>query len=1228
MKPIKISIRGFNSFLDEQSIDFEELGKMGIFGIFGPTGSGKSSILDALTFALYGRIARDNAREQYININTDTARIIFEFSIDAGSKEIYKAIREIKKDKDGKVSTKQLKLLRVFPQEEIIAEKEGEFKAAINNIIGLEYQDFIKTVVLPQGGFNDFLKMEGRDRRVILERLFNLEEYGDALEKKIKLRLDYYESENTKLTGGLALYKEYTEEAFAELDKELNKCFEELREIELKKENSELKLNLNWSSYEKQLRIAKLKSELEDQYSLEADIDSCRKRLELNSIAERILPFIADYESSINKENETQAELEKIKQSYEQIQQQTDSAKKRYIKYENEFNERGSLLFERKIILNALISDWEDYAEKTDKFSEFKKIYDKLNRDYNLCLKDYDTKSSEISELNTKISNLKEKLKADTVDAAFRNRLIKVCELYTTLSQLEKNFKSLDDSDNADREKIKKLEAEINIKREKLNSAEGKIKELEKLKAALNNHPLSLPMSASSLIQDYEELYNKIEKRENLKNNLESINTELEALNQECKKTGSELKASNEKLSKLNIERETYIKNLEIFNISKNLKPQDVCPICGNVIQNITHKTNSKDFNNFNNKINRLESEIKNTEKNIQGLLQAKAEIEAKLAVINERKEKNLEEISLLDIVGIPDSLIIKIKQISDVSEDEHSENYIKAAESLLEKAKIISSDKIDDTTDMEIKNIKDFILNDIIRIKKLSEGIIKELSGCNEKSKELNEEKNRFLTELAAADAGLSAYESNIEKNIPAKQSLLGNINTIKEEINIKYNDCKSNPKAELERLSNLEKINAEISLEIESDEQKLEELNSAANTNCLKLNELNLEKKEYETKLTEYEKDLISLKSKLSDINGELENPAEELKAVIKEASELEANLKTSRQAFDRFKEEAFEIEKSVAVLEKNLKYIKEAAAAKKAEVLNKFKQYSTEDRGLSSDIAGIISEINRNILKDSLKSELEVKVKKYDEAVKQLSMALEELQSNLGESYLSEEEYKASELENKKINEAYKKINEKAITLRERHAEFIKRLNESEELNKKSEVIAGKIALVKELKAAVGARKFVEFMALKQLDYIAASASERLFEISSGAYGLETSEDGSFKIRDYKNGGKLRNVKTLSGGESFVVSLSLALALSAHIQLKSSAPLELFFLDEGFGTLDEDLLEVVMDSLERVHNERLKVGLISHVEYLKQRVPVKLIVKPALLGGGGSKVSLEYS
>ena len=94
-----------------------------------------------------------------------------------------------------------------------------------------------------------------------------------------------------------------------------------------------------------------------------------------------------------------------------------------------------------------------------------------------------------------------------------------------------------------------------------------------------------------------------------------------------------------------------------------------------------------------------------------------------------------------------------------------------------------------------------------------------------------------------------------------------------------------------------------------------------------------------------------------------------------------------------------------------------------------------------------------------------------------------------------------------------------------------------------------------------------------------------------ITHGNYGLEVDENGRFIIRDYKNGGARRDATTLSGGETFLASLALALALSAQIQLKGTAPLELFFLDEGFGTLDDELLEVVMSSLERIHNEKLE-------------------------------------
>ena len=85
---------------------------------------------------------------------------------------------------------------------------------------------------------------------------------------------------------------------------------------------------------------------------------------------------------------------------------------------------------------------------------------------------------------------------------------------------------------------------------------------------------------------------------------------------------------------------------------------------------------------------------------------------------------------------------------------------------------------------------------------------------------------------------------------------------------------------------------------------------------------------------------------------------------------------------------------------------------------------------------------------------------------------------------------------------------------------------------------------------------------------------------------------------------------------------------MALSSQVQLKGSAPLEFFFLDEGFGTLDTELLDIVMNSLEKLHSSRLSVGIISHVEELKNRVPVKLVVTPAKQGEGGSKVKLEYS
>ena len=154
-----------------------------------------------------------------------------------------------------------------------------------------------------------------------------------------------------------------------------------------------------------------------------------------------------------------------------------------------------------------------------------------------------------------------------------------------------------------------------------------------------------------------------------------------------------------------------------------------------------------------------------------------------------------------------------------------------------------------------------------------------------------------------------------------------------------------------------------------------------------------------------------------------------------------------------------------------------------------------------------------------------------------------------------------------------------------------------------------------LQERLKKLLEGNKFMDFVAEEYLHNVAENAGGRLLSLTDGRYFLKY-EGGAvgFTVGDNLNGGRTRGVYTLSGGETFLVSLSLALSLSQEICLRSLRPIEFFFLDEGFGTLDERLVDTVMDSLERLKSENFCIGIISHVEELKHRIDKKLIVKKA--------------
>jgi exonuclease SbcC len=137
------------------------------------------------------------------------------------------------------------------------------------------------------------------------------------------------------------------------------------------------------------------------------------------------------------------------------------------------------------------------------------------------------------------------------------------------------------------------------------------------------------------------------------------------------------------------------------------------------------------------------------------------------------------------------------------------------------------------------------------------------------------------------------------------------------------------------------------------------------------------------------------------------------------------------------------------------------------------------------------------------------------------------------------------------------------------------------------------------------------------------LADRASVRLSELSAGAYSL-TTNGTEFEIRDHRNADEIRSARTLSGGETFLTSLSLALALRDSItDLSSTAtpPLESMFLDEGFGTLDSETLDIVAAAIEDLGASGRMIGLVTHISELAERVPTRFDVQR---GPDGSTVT----
>ncbi len=1172
MKPIRLEVKGLNSFIDKQVVEFDKLTERGLFGIFGPTGSGKSTILDGITLALYGDIARKSSN--YINTNCDGVYVSYEFQITGNEVKRYRVDREFRRDnKSGGIRNKSSKIIDITGGvENVLEEKAKAVTSKCEEIIGLKLDDFMRTVVLPQGKFSEFLKLEGKERRNMLERLFNLRKYGDDLSSKLSLEIRKEKDKMNVLEGQLKGYEGVSEEALKAKEEEIN-------EINLSIKSKEELLNKIKKEFEEAEKVWNTQKELYDKrieeeslVSRSEEIKSFKERVEISNKADKVIVFINNLEDILKEINKEDLKFSELNKKLEELINLREENK---LKFEEVAKKKEEKLPDLRLKKEKLLESQKEreilFQIKADGV-KLKEACKKIFEDRSKC----DTKLNSIEEnekrLNEELKEKEERKEELFVHEEFKNKINSGLFILNSYESLDKQFNEIKSEEAELKRYIKELtedkeksEKDLKVKIESLGKTRDKLESLLKETPGDSNSILEKQIKLGEYrekLNKYKEIKNSLEESLKTKNNFEE---KLKGFENQKLLLEKEVRELKEYINKVKVEELAH-------KLRENLVDGECCPVCGSTHHEL-NKVEKINLDESNQKTTLLESK----EEKLKELILEFSKIEATL----EYENKKIEELN------------ISIEEVGEVNEER-----LKSLEE-------------------EFNTLKDKI--EEFNLKK--ENLEKNLEKLKEEKNNLENIFNKaevILCEKIVREKEIASKVKELDKELKLK---ISELNSIKNELKIE--DIK---------------LENELILKKEKEKNLLEKEIRILRT---QLEESNKIKDELREKRDELKENYLSQKSLL---DGKVEVYREKermikgaLKGLIDEAlpiekidikgllEDLQLEIDYIEKAYLNLSEEKEKLEKAFNNMNQEMAVTKERVNS-----LNLRKENEEKKVNLALEEEGFktILEVKGGILFKDEKEKLKILIEEYHNNFIKVRANIELLIKKLNGKSLTEEEWTRVLQEKNNTEKELKEVEEIKIRLVTESESIKKKLEEQRDILHIKAKQEHKLALLSDLEKLFKGKKFVEFIAANQLKYISIEASKKLKDITNGVYGLEVDENGKFIIRDYKNGGAERDASTLSGGETFLASLALALSLSSQIQLKGTAPLELFFLDEGFGTLDDNLLDVVMSSLERLHHERLSVGIISHVESIKNRVPVKLILTPAEAGIGGSKVKIERS
>jgi exonuclease SbcC len=419
MRPVELRMKAFGPFADEQVINFTVFSERSLFLIHGPTGSGKTSILDAICYALYGQTSVSDRSANYVrshhaDVSVQT-EVSLTFTIGLTMYRIERVPEQQKPKSRGDGFTKQIASATLFrktdpsnEQEwEIIADRWNRVTEKVEEIIGFKCDQFRQVVMLPQGEFRKLLNASSQEKQAILAVLFKTDRYKcieDLLKEKSREIKQNYETINTQIS---LLFESCSCTSVMELTNTINiltnsEATASERVVFLQKQEDQLLIQHSEKqqifSLFKEFEAAKKElNELEQQHpnidQIEIELELARKALLVNTFENNLKKIQDEFDTCVIQMNTYQTDLDKAKSVFSQVQ-----------KRQSEIPD----LEKQRDQLNLQLDTLSKLIPKITTLSEFRTTLNDAEQKFTICKNDLTIQKQHLESIKTALNRLNE----------------------------------------------------------------------------------------------------------------------------------------------------------------------------------------------------------------------------------------------------------------------------------------------------------------------------------------------------------------------------------------------------------------------------------------------------------------------------------------------------------------------------------------------------------------------------------------------------------------------------------------------------------------------------------------------------------------------------------------------------------------------------------------------------------------------------------------------------